>query len=117
MCYTMDETLFVKTFGNSPFIRMVDFFLDNKLFDFSKKEIIEELGMSKTTFYKYFPALLELGIITESRRFGKTKLYKLNLTNPIVKKLMEIEEYIIKPHVERDRRKVKIAKAVATSTK
>ncbi|RLG69284.1 MAG: hypothetical protein DRO07_02550 [Candidatus Iainarchaeum archaeon] len=45
-----DETLFAKTFGNSPFIRMADFFLDNKLFDFSKKEIIEELGMSKTTF-------------------------------------------------------------------
>ena len=39
-----DETLFAKTFGNSPFIRMVDFFLDNKLFDFSKKEIIEKLG-------------------------------------------------------------------------
>lgn len=113
----MEETLFVKTFGNSPFIRIIDFFLDNKLFDFSKKEIIEELGMSKTTFYKYFPALVELGIITESRRFGKTTLYKLNLNNPIVKKLMEIEEYIIKHSIETCRKKVKITKTVSPSSR
>jgi len=73
--------------------------------------------LSQTTFYKYFPALLELGIVTESRKFGKTKLYKLNLTNPIVKKLMEIEEYIVKPHIGTGRRKVKITKAVVTSSK
>ncbi|MCD6247801.1 MAG: hypothetical protein J7J87_05230 [Candidatus Diapherotrites archaeon] len=73
--------------------------------------------MSKTAFYKYFPALLELGIITESRRFGKTKLYKLNLANSIVKKLMEIEEDIIKLRISTGRRKAKIAKAVATFPK
>jgi len=61
--------------------------------------------------------LLELGIITESRRFGKTKLYKLNLTNLIVKKLMEIEEYIIKPRTEACGKRIKIAKAVATFPK
>jgi len=45
------ESLLLKTLGKSPQMRIMDFFIDNRLFDFSKKEIIEELGMSKTTFY------------------------------------------------------------------
>jgi len=111
------DSLFIETFGNSPFIRIVDFFLDNKLFDFSKKEIIEELGMSKTTFYKYFPALVDLEIIVKSRKFGKTILYKLNLGNPIVKKLMEIEEYIVEAGEKQKERNVRKTKAVVTSLK
>jgi len=46
----------------------VDFFLDNPLFDFTKKEVIEALGMSKQTFYKYFPELEEYGIVKVSRK-------------------------------------------------
>ena len=47
----------IKTLGDSPKLRIIDFFLDNPLFDFTKKEVIEALGMSKQTFYKYFPDL------------------------------------------------------------
>jgi len=39
------ESILIKTLGNSPKLRIVDFFLDNLLFDFTKKEVIEALGM------------------------------------------------------------------------
>ncbi len=45
----------LKTLGDSSKLRIIDFFLDNSLFDFTKKEVIDALGMSKRTFYKINP--------------------------------------------------------------
>ncbi|MBS7613904.1 hypothetical protein KEJ48_06670 [Candidatus Bathyarchaeota archaeon] len=41
--YTKKEyqSISLKTFGDSPKLRIIDFFLDNPLFDFTKKEVIE----------------------------------------------------------------------------
>jgi DNA-binding transcriptional ArsR family regulator len=86
------ESILIKTLGNSPKLRIIDFFLDNPLFDFTKKEVIEALGMSKRTFYKYFPELEEYGIVKVSRRIGKAKLYKINLEHPRVSMVREYEK-------------------------
>ena len=85
------ESILIKTLGDSPKLRIVDFFLDNPLFDFTKKEVIEALGMSKQTFYKYFPELEEYGIVKVSRKIGKAKLYRINVEHPLVKILREYE--------------------------
>lgn len=85
------ESLLLKTLGDSPKLRIIDFFLDNLLFDFTKKEVIEALGMSKQTFYKYFKDIEKYGIVKVSRKIGKATLYKLNLENPLVKMLKEYE--------------------------
>jgi len=94
-----DESVLIQAFGKSPKMRIIDFFLDNKLFDFSKKEIIEEVGMSKTTFYKIWDDIENFGIVEVSRKYGKTKLYKLNRKNPIVKELIKIERKLIRKTV------------------
>ena len=86
------ESILIKTLGDSPKLRIIDFFLDNPLFDFTKKEIIEALGMSKRTFYKYFPDLEKYGIVKVSRKIGRAKLYKINLEHPLVKMLREYEK-------------------------
>lgn len=88
------QSILAKALGNSPKLRIIDFFLDNPLSDFTKKEIIEALGMSKQTFYKYFPELEELGIVRVSRKIGKAKLYKLNLKHPLVNMLREYERKV-----------------------
>jgi len=86
------ESIILKTFGVSPKLRIIDFFLDNPFFDFTKKEVIEALGMSKQTFYKYFPELEEEQIVKVSRKIGKAKLYKINLEHPLVIMLREYEK-------------------------
>ncbi len=94
------ESLLIKALGNSPKMRIIDFLLDNKLFDFSKKEIIEGAGLSKTTFYRIWNDLNCLGIIKVSRTFGKTKLYKLNKEAPISRMLLKLDLYLTKKHAE-----------------
>ncbi|MEM3579974.1 MAG: winged helix-turn-helix domain-containing protein [Candidatus Bathyarchaeia archaeon] len=95
------ESVLIKTLGDSPKLRIVDFFLDNPLFDFTKKEVIEALGMSKQTFYRYFPELEEFGIVKVSRKIGKAKLYKINVEHPLVKMLREYETKLAKEMAEK----------------
>ena len=85
------DSLLIKALGNSPKLRILDYLLDYKLNDFTKKEIIEALGMSKLTFYKYFKDLEELGLVTATRKIGRATLYKINLENPMVKMIVEYE--------------------------
>ena len=88
------ESILIKTLGDSPKLRIIDFFLDNPLFDFTKEEVIEALGMSKQTFYKYFPDLERYGIVKVSRKIGRAKLYKINLEHPLIEMLREYEKKI-----------------------
>jgi len=85
------DSLLIRALGSSPKLRILDYFLDYKLNDFTKKEIVEALGMSKLTFYKYFKDLEELGLVIVSRKIGRAKLYKVNLENPVVKMIIEFE--------------------------
>jgi len=101
------ESIIIKTLGDSPKLRIVDFFLDNPLFDFTKKEVIEALGMSKQTFYKYFPELEEYEIVKVSRRIGKAKLYKLNLEHPLVSMIREYEKKVSLQIAEKEAAKLK----------
>lgn len=91
--YTKKEypSILLKTLGESPKLRIIDFFLDNPLFDFTKKEVIEALGMSKQTFYKYFGDVEKYGIVEVSRKIGRASLYTINLEHPLVRMLREYE--------------------------
>jgi predicted NACHT family NTPase len=115
--YTKKEyqSLLLKTLGDSPKLGIVDFFLDNPLFDFTKKEVIEALGMSKQTSYKYFKDIEEYGIVIVSRRIGKAKLYKINLENPIVKMLNKYTEQLSLQIAEQEKAKMQEqARPIAT---
>lgn len=87
----MDEkTILVETFGNSPVIRIIDFFIDNPFFDYSKEELIKNLEISKVTFYKYFALLERNGLVKVTRMVGKAKLYKLDEKSLVVQKVKEL---------------------------
>lgn len=64
--------------------------MTNPYFDFSREELVKELGMSKQTLYKNFKDLEELGIVKISRRIGRATMYTINREHPLVKRLDEI---------------------------
>lgn len=86
----MGYSLLLKAFGNSPKLRIIDIFLTNPYFDFSREELVRELGMSKQTIYKSFKDLEALNIIKFSRAVGRARMYKINIEHPLVKKLDEL---------------------------
>ena len=86
-----DVSVLVEHFGPSPVMRIVDFLLENRLFDYSKKQIAEGAGVGRVTLFKHWGEVEKLGLVRESRKFGKTRLFKLDEKSPVVRKLVELE--------------------------
>ncbi len=84
-------SVLVECFGRNPVLLVVDFLLENRLYDYSKQQISEGSGIGRVTLFNNWKKIEKLGILRETRRFGKTKLYKLNEGSPIAKKLIELE--------------------------
>lgn len=91
----MEKSLLARFLGENPVFKIVDFLIENKDTDLSKKDIIEGGGISKATLFNYWPQIEEQQIVIVTRKFGKTKLYTLNSKNPIIKKLLELESILI----------------------
>ena len=92
---SMDDSLFIRELGiKSPMLKVLDFLMDNESFDYSKTDIAEGSGLSRTTLFKVWPRLEALELITATRIVGQAKMYRLNKQNPIVKKLMELDDAI-----------------------
>jgi len=90
-----EETLFIKMLGiKSPVLAIMDFLMDNEAFDYSKSDIAEGAGMSRTTLSTVWPKLEENNLVILTRVVGRAKMYKLNTKNPVVKKLMELDNAI-----------------------
>jgi hypothetical protein len=86
-----NETLVLRFLGTSPILRIVDFFLDNPLSDYSKNEIAKNLAMSRVTFFKYWEELEKSGALTVSRKIGRATLYELDRSNDVVKQLIKLD--------------------------
>lgn len=90
-----DETLFLKAFGiKSPVLRILDFLMDNKAYDYSKTDIAKGAGISRTTLSSAWENLEKNGLVKETREVGRAKMYKLNLNSPVVRKFIELDNAI-----------------------
>ena len=88
------SSLLLRAYGSSPQMKILDYLMNFPKNDFTQKEIIEALGMSKTTFYKYFDNLVEFGMIRVNRKIANSKLYSINLENPLVQSLKKNVDYL-----------------------
>ena len=101
MSYKPNETLLLRYLGASPILRIVDFFLDNPLSDYSKNEILKDLAMSRGTFFKYWKELEKSGALTVSRKIGRATLYELDRKNEVVKQLIKLDMALARKSMER----------------
>jgi predicted transcriptional regulator len=93
----MKQSMFVRTFGNTPKVKVLDFLLDNDLLDWCKADIAEQTKISRATIDLFFEDLIRQGIITKSRTIGRATLYRLNKNDKLVQKLIELDDFLSKP--------------------
>jgi predicted AAA+ superfamily ATPase len=101
------DSLIATVFGYSPQMRILNYLLDFPTNDFTKKEMIEALGMSKQTFYKYFDYLEDSGMVKVNRAIGKARLYKIDRSNPMIKTITEFERKLSVQIAEQQEEKMK----------
>ncbi|QLH07139.1 winged helix-turn-helix domain-containing protein [Nitrosopumilus ureiphilus] len=79
-----EDSIIIQVFGASPQMRIVDFFLEFPTNEFTINEIVENVGMSKTTATKYVEALNQQELIKTTKKIGKTQPYTINMKNPVI---------------------------------
>ena len=77
-------------FGNSTFVKVMDFLLENRFWDYTKTEIARNSDVSRTQLYRVWDTFLESNLVRESRKIAATTLYRTNLDSPIVKSLEKL---------------------------
>ncbi|MBN2127382.1 MAG: helix-turn-helix transcriptional regulator [Candidatus Diapherotrites archaeon] len=91
----MEQSNLIRFFGDNPFMKILDVFIDNIGEDYSKKEIQELAGISKGALFNHWNKLEELNLLKVTRQFGNTKLFTLDTKSALVKDLLKFEARII----------------------
>ena len=84
-----NKTAFLEIFGDSPILRVMDFLVVNEDFDYSMTDIASLSGIGYSTLKLFWNKLEKQSIVINVRTIGKAKMYKLNLSNPIIKKFRD----------------------------
>jgi len=104
----MDDSLIFRIYGNSPNTKILDLLLGFPKNEFTTSDIIGELGMSKTTFYKYFENLLNIGMVKTNQESTKPRLYSINLENPIVQNIKKDIDFLSEHIADRESAKLEV---------
>ncbi len=91
-----EESIFVEYFGDSPLVRIMNFLILGKDFDYSMTEIAEGAGVGWTSFTRAWKRLLGKNAVVQTRTIGRARLFKLNTTDPTIKRLVRFHWEILK---------------------
>jgi hypothetical protein len=95
------KSLLINFVGELPIFKIIDFLLENKGLDFSKKDIAEGANISRASLFNYWQTLDKYQIVKATRKFGQTTLFTLNTKSLIAKKIIELEKALISEALEK----------------
>jgi predicted transcriptional regulator len=94
-----NKSFFLKQFGDTPQLRVMDFLIDNHFFDYPLTEIAKNSNVSYNSLKLFFPYFIESGILIKTRKIGKSDYYKFNMENEFVKNLIKLDWMLTKKNV------------------
>ena len=94
----MEDTLFRAVFGDSPTIKVLEWFLTCRGLDYTITDVASSQHIGRAITYEVFDRLTKKGIIKKTRQIGAAKLYALNMESTIVIDLIKVFDNIISVH-------------------
>ena len=88
------ESLFLEHVGDNPHMRIVQYLIEGKDFDYTLTDMLNA-KVSWGTLNTLIPKFLELGLIVKTRKIGRATLYKINQENVAVKQLMQLYHQLL----------------------
>ena len=101
-----DKSVLLRTFGDYPLIRILDFLIYSRDFDYSITEIAKNANVNFQTLKKLWPQLEEDGIVASTRIVAGTTLFKINIKNPVVEKIIELNNFLCWEYAEKTEQEV-----------
>lgn len=93
-----DISAFLDCLGNSPELKIIDFFITYISFNYSKKEVMKMLNIDKKIFERAWKKVLKYEIIKQKKN---SKLYHLNRRSKAVKCLLTFDFDISSEEIRR----------------
>ena len=88
-------TKLIQIFDNNPKIKVLEFLIEGRELDYSISDIAEGSGIGRTTLFRIWNDFIELDIVKHTRDIGNAKLYRLNLSNPFVRKIADLFDTLV----------------------
>ncbi len=107
-----EQSIFIQTLGDYPLIRVLDFLIYSRDFDYPITEIAKNAGVNFQTLKKLWPQLEQNKTVISTRTLGGITLYKINTANPVVKKLIELNSFLCWGQIERVEKEYETKKEV-----
>jgi hypothetical protein len=89
-----DKNGLARIFGNS-ISGILDFLLIHDTYDYNKSEIARNSGVAPKTVYDVWPVLEKYGLVLETRRIGRARMYRINRKNPLVRELKKLQRGVM----------------------
>jgi len=91
-----EQSTFIRFIGDSPTARVLDYLLTVRELDVCISDLADNAHVGRATLYRIWKNLIHSKAIVHTRDIGKAKLYKLNTEEPKIKKLMEIDDMLLR---------------------
>ena len=105
---TISKSIFREYFGNSPYIKVLDFLIQGQEFDYSMTEIARQSEVGWSAFTIIWKQLIKKEVVKQTRTIGNARLFKLNKENIFVKKLIKFDSELTK--LETDKMLINVSK-------
>lgn len=95
-----ENPIFVRMFGDTPKVRILNYLIRVRGLDFSKSDIARNSNVGWATLSRMWNEFVELKIVVPTREIGKAKLYTLNENNEAVKELIVVYKKLLVQETE-----------------
>ena len=96
----MEDYILIKVLGDYPLIRILNYLLIFRAYDYSLTDIAKDSGVAWSTLNLLWPSLEKKEIVTFTRNVGRAKMYKLNTQNKVVQDLMSFADALALDYIE-----------------
>ena len=89
-----EKSIFLDIVGDSSAMRIMQFFIEGRHFDYTLSDLARDAGVSWGTLHAIFPKLVKYGLVRQVRTVGRAKLYKINAENVITARIIQLYDLI-----------------------
>lgn len=86
-----NKSTLVKVFGETPYIKIMDTFLDHPI-EYTQGQLADVNDIAKSTVSRKIDKLKEINMIKETRKAGNAQMYKLNKDSKVAEAILELED-------------------------
>ncbi len=96
-----EKSILLEYLGNVPHIRVLEYFIENYLWDASIEDITFGSGLARNTVKKILRDMLKVELIKQTRTVGRAKMFQLNRKNPTTEKLFQMTKSLVLSETEK----------------